>query len=77
MIRRINEIRRENLALQQLSNVIFLETYNEALIAYAKQAPGNTVICVVNTRSPQRAGGHRASSPPISASRPSSRSRTC
>jgi starch synthase (maltosyl-transferring) len=48
MVRRINEIRRENPALQRLENVMFLETYNEALIAYAKSAPGNTVICVVN-----------------------------
>ena len=30
------------------SNVAFLDTYNEALIAYVKQSPGNTVICVVN-----------------------------
>ena len=42
LIRRINEIRRENPALQQLSNVCFLETENDALIAYAKQLPGNT-----------------------------------
>jgi starch synthase (maltosyl-transferring) len=48
MVRRINEIRRENPALQRLENVTFLETYNEALIAYAKSVPGNTVICVVN-----------------------------
>ena len=36
MIRRINEIRRENPALQRLENVTFLETDNDALIAYAK-----------------------------------------
>ena len=48
MVRRINEIRRENPALQRLENVTFLETYNEALIAYVKSVPGNTVICVVN-----------------------------
>jgi starch synthase (maltosyl-transferring) len=47
-IRRINEIRRENPALQRLENVTFLETYNEALIAYVKSVPGNTVACVVN-----------------------------
>ena len=28
--------------------MIFLETANEALIAYAKHVPGNTVITVVN-----------------------------
>ena len=48
MIGRINGIRRDNESLQQFSNVIFLETANEALIAYAKHVPGNTVITVVN-----------------------------
>jgi starch synthase (maltosyl-transferring) len=48
MIRRMNEVRRENPALQRLSNVYWLETQNDALMAYAKQEPGNTVICVVN-----------------------------
>jgi starch synthase (maltosyl-transferring) len=45
---RLNHVRRENLALQHLSNISFLETANEALIAYAKQTAGNTVITVVN-----------------------------
>jgi starch synthase (maltosyl-transferring) len=48
MIRRMNEVRRDNVALQHLSNVFWLETQNDALMAYAKQEPGNTVICVVN-----------------------------
>jgi starch synthase (maltosyl-transferring) len=48
MIRRINEIRHENPAFQVLSNVLFLETQNDGLIAYAKQLPGNTLITVVN-----------------------------
>jgi starch synthase (maltosyl-transferring) len=48
MVQRLNYIRRENPALQELSNVTFLETQNEALIAYAKQSRGNTVITVVN-----------------------------
>ena len=48
MIARLNEIRRRSPALQDLSNVTFLDTANEALIAYAKQAVGDTVICVVN-----------------------------
>ncbi|HET8756122.1 MAG TPA: alpha-1,4-glucan--maltose-1-phosphate maltosyltransferase [Solirubrobacteraceae bacterium] len=48
MIRRINEIRQENPALQVLSNVFWLETQNDGLIAYAKQIPGNCVIAVVN-----------------------------
>src|SRR4051794_8258080 len=48
MVRRINEIPRENPALQRLENVTFIDSYNEALIAYVKSSPGNTVICVVN-----------------------------
>jgi starch synthase (maltosyl-transferring) len=48
MIQRLNRIRRENAALQQLDNVSFLETANEALIGYVKQSDGNTVITVVN-----------------------------
>src|SRR5581483_8876088 len=48
MAQRLNQIRRENSALHRLANVTFLETANEALIAYAKHSPGNTVITVVN-----------------------------
>jgi starch synthase (maltosyl-transferring) len=48
MIRRLNEVRRENVALQHFSNVHFLDTQNDALIAYAKQEPGNTIIVIAN-----------------------------
>jgi starch synthase (maltosyl-transferring) len=48
LIGRVNQIRRDNAALQELSNVTFLDTANDALIAYVKQSPGNTVIAVVN-----------------------------
>jgi starch synthase (maltosyl-transferring) len=48
MIRRLNQARRTNPALQHLENVRFLETHNEALIAYAKRHGHNVVICVVN-----------------------------
>ena len=48
MIGRLNRLRREHPALQELSNVTFLETHNEALIAYAKQTRGETIVCVVN-----------------------------
>ena len=47
MIGRLNEIRRASPALQDLSNVTFLDTANDGLIAYAKQTAGDTVICVV------------------------------
>jgi starch synthase (maltosyl-transferring) len=48
MAQRLNAIRRENVALQRLSNVTFLDTANDALIAYAKQSPGNTIVTIVN-----------------------------
>ena len=38
MIQQLNFIRRENPALQQLSNITFLDAANDALIAYAKQS---------------------------------------
>ena len=47
LIARLNHIRRGNRALQEFSNVTFLDTANDALIAYAKQSHGETVICVV------------------------------
>ena len=47
-IARVNAIRRENRALQYLSNVAWLETANEQLMAYVKQERGNAVIVVVN-----------------------------
>jgi starch synthase (maltosyl-transferring) len=48
MIARLNQIRRAHPALQELSNITFLDTANDALIAYAKQSGEDTVICVVN-----------------------------
>ena len=48
MIRRLNEIRAENEALRHLSNVHFLETYNDALVAYAKVVQGNAIVVAVN-----------------------------
>ena len=48
-IKRLNQIRRENAALHDLENITFLDTANDALIAYAKHAPGNTIITVVST----------------------------
>jgi starch synthase (maltosyl-transferring) len=48
MIARLNKARRESRALQEFSNIVFLDTANDGLIAYAKQSAGETVICVVN-----------------------------
>ena len=59
LIQRLNQIRRENPALHYLSNVTFLETANDALIAYAKQAQGNTMITRGQHRPPPGPGGPR------------------
>jgi starch synthase (maltosyl-transferring) len=48
LLSRLNHVRRAHPALQELSNITFLDTANEALIAYAKQTGADTVICVVN-----------------------------
>jgi starch synthase (maltosyl-transferring) len=47
-IARLNEIRRENPALQVLDNVHFLDTHNDGIVAYAKRSPGNCVIVIVS-----------------------------
>ena len=47
-IQRLNLLRREHPALQRLEGVWFLGTENEALLAYAKRAPGDVVLTVVN-----------------------------
>ncbi|HYF27163.1 MAG TPA: alpha-1,4-glucan--maltose-1-phosphate maltosyltransferase [Baekduia sp.] len=47
LVRLLNEARRANPALQHLSNVEFLDTHNDGLIAYVKRHDGNTVITVV------------------------------
>jgi starch synthase (maltosyl-transferring) len=48
MIRTLNHARRNHPALQRLDNVTFLDTENDALIAYAKQRGDDTVLTVVN-----------------------------
>ncbi len=48
LVATLNHVRRENPALQELSNITFLDTANEGLIAYVKQSGANTVITVVN-----------------------------
>jgi starch synthase (maltosyl-transferring) len=63
LIKRINRARKHNPAFHVLANVTFLETANEALIAYAKHSPAtpaggpNTVITVVNLDPHQRQEG--------------------
>ncbi len=48
LIARLNQIRHEHEPFRRLSNITFLDTANDDLIAYAKQDGGDTVICVVN-----------------------------
>jgi starch synthase (maltosyl-transferring) len=48
LVAKLNKARRENPALQFLSNIAWLETENDALIAYAKRTGDNTVIVAVN-----------------------------
>jgi starch synthase (maltosyl-transferring) len=48
LLGRLNRIRREHPALQHLENVRFLETQNEALIAYAKRTGSDLLLVVVN-----------------------------
>jgi starch synthase (maltosyl-transferring) len=48
LIGTINRARRANPALQHLSNVTFLDTENDALIAYLKRHEDNVVVTVVS-----------------------------
>jgi starch synthase (maltosyl-transferring) len=48
LVQRLNQIRRDNPALQRLENLRFLDTQNDALVAYAKREGRNLVITVVN-----------------------------
>jgi starch synthase (maltosyl-transferring) len=48
LVERLNAVRRENPALQRLDNIRFLDTENDALIAYAKRDGDNAVITVVS-----------------------------
>jgi starch synthase (maltosyl-transferring) len=48
LVRRLNEARRANPALQRIDNLDFVETEQEQLIAYVKRASANFVFVVVN-----------------------------
>jgi len=48
LVGRLNAARRDNPALQRIDNLVFLETANDHLIAYAKRSAGNVVITCVN-----------------------------
>ncbi|HLY93214.1 MAG TPA: alpha-glucosidase C-terminal domain-containing protein, partial [Gaiellaceae bacterium] len=44
----LNAARRENVALQWLDNITFLETENEQLFAFLKRTGDNAIVVVVN-----------------------------
>jgi starch synthase (maltosyl-transferring) len=48
LAKRLNDIRRENRALQRVENIDFLETENEQLIAYVKRDGDNALVVAVN-----------------------------
>jgi starch synthase (maltosyl-transferring) len=48
LVKRLNQIRRENPALQRFPNVALLETESEHLFAFAKRRDDNAVVVVVN-----------------------------
>jgi starch synthase (maltosyl-transferring) len=48
LVRRLNQIRRENPALQRFDDIVLLESENEHLFAYSKRWADNTIVCVVN-----------------------------
>jgi starch synthase (maltosyl-transferring) len=48
LMQKVNAIRRENAALQQMRNTRFHETTSEHLIAYEKWTEDNRIVCVVN-----------------------------
>jgi starch synthase (maltosyl-transferring) len=55
LLARLNEIRRAHAALARFDNVAFLETENDALLAYVKRAGDDVIIVAVaiDTRHPQ------------------------
>ena len=48
LIGALNRARRENPALQRLTNLTFVETENAELLAYLKREGKNTVLVIVN-----------------------------
>ena len=48
-MRRLNEVRRANPALQRFANLTLLDSESEHLFAYAKRRGSNTILAVVNT----------------------------
>jgi starch synthase (maltosyl-transferring) len=49
LVRRLNEIRRENPAFRRFANLTLLESESDHLFAFVKREEGNVVVVVVNT----------------------------
>jgi starch synthase (maltosyl-transferring) len=49
LVRRLNELRRANPALQRFANLTLVETESEYLFAYTKRRGSNMIVVVVNT----------------------------
>ena len=48
LMKRVNQIRKNNPALQQMRNIRFHDTRNDQLLAYSKQADDNLILVVAN-----------------------------
>ncbi len=48
LFRKLNHIRKENLALQQFRNLYFQHSDNDLILAYSKVADGNRLLIIVN-----------------------------
>ena len=48
LVRKLNAARRAHPALQRLENILFIETENDALVAYGKREGSDVVLCCVN-----------------------------
>jgi starch synthase (maltosyl-transferring) len=57
LVKRLNEIRRENPAFHRFANVTLLETESDHLFAFTKREDGNAVVVVVNTDASQAREG--------------------
>jgi starch synthase (maltosyl-transferring) len=53
LVKRLNEIRRENPAFHRFANVTLLETESDHLFSFLKREDGNAVVVIVNTDASQ------------------------
>ena len=56
LFRRINRIRKDNVALQQLRSIHFLDTRNPLVLGYWKQSGTNLILCVIQSGSVPASG---------------------